>query len=399
MNLPWRKTKHHEIPGRGGYGQDIISRPASAAPTTMTRHASAQEAVTVRRRVDSAGRPDDGRRSPYGVVAPRGGYDDEAAAEYAKLQRRAAPTPSPFQPIPERQPFGIVPNDISLGDVRRMMEGLGEEVFQIAAALSEHPVRGRSGHSRRNSTQQRVDVDLSNSLIPAIGSDLVSLLSASGDSRPPAPILLQIAIQAAVAQWGYWKIKAWAPVAKQSEVLEPFMTRLYADIQDAENPRDAARWRAMTRRQLGKRVSATEVRAALVQKIVDVLSLPRMELVERAKIEAAFGDRITESTRTILRISTAIGAEVISEELEPGLVPPGTPFDPATMDDMWDEEQFPNRRAETVVCTTTLGLCEKRSSKDGREYRVIVSKPKFCGLDYRRYSQYHFVLIPLSRIR
>jgi hypothetical protein len=127
----------------------------------------------------------------------------------------------------------------------------------------------------------------------------------------------------------------------------------------------------MTRKQLIKRASPTDLRALLLQQITDLVILTKPP-ISRRTIEAQFGDRIEAMARLVVELNRNIGANIISEDLEAVLVDPGTAFDFKTMEDMWPGEVFGQSKTETVVCTTSLGL---RKSGHGR-HAVMLSKPK-----------------------
>jgi hypothetical protein len=128
----------------------------------------------------------------------------------------------------------------------------------------------------------------------------------------------------------------------------------------SENPKDAARWRTMTRKQLIKRASLSDVGASLLQHIVDVVVLTKSgsaQPLSRKTIEAAFEDRIEAVQRLVLDLNRDIGTRIVSDELAAVLVDPGARFDPRAMENMWpQEEDGKSRASDVVVCTTGLGL-------------------------------------------
>ncbi|KAJ7263613.1 hypothetical protein B0H12DRAFT_1230903 [Mycena haematopus] len=269
--------------------------------------------------------------------------------------------------------FGITANLTSVGDVRRTVEDLDAEIFQTAASLSEFDFRGQS--TRKHHGPRRVAPELHNRLIPVLGSELLSLLS-SGSSHPVPAILVQIALQTVMSAWSCTILGTWVLAHGTSEP-ESFLAELYTDICRAEDPKDAARWRIMTRKQLVKRASAADLKPSLLQNIADVVNLTRSgneESLSRKKIEAAFGDRIEVVLRLVLDLNRDMGTRIVSDELEAVLIDSGTRFDSQTMESMWPPEGVGKfRESELVVCTTGLGL---RKKQDGGAFGgAVFMKP------------------------
>ncbi|KAJ6493406.1 hypothetical protein C8R45DRAFT_989689 [Mycena sanguinolenta] len=271
--------------------------------------------------------------------------------------------------------FGITANLTSISDVRRTMEDLDAEIFQTAAALSEFDFRGHT--AKRYDGSRGVDLELHSRMIPLLGSELVALMSSGSRHVVPA-ILVQIGLQTVMSAWSYTTLRAWV-LAKGSSQAERFVSELYADICRAEDPKDAARWRTMTRKQLVKRASTADMGTSLLQNIADVVILTRSgseEPLSRKTIEAAFCDRIEAVLRLVLDLNRDIGTRIVSDELEAVLIDPGTRFDSRTMENMWPEEEVGKfRTSELVVCTTGLGL-RKKVQNGGAAGAAVFMKPK-----------------------
>ncbi|KAF8142991.1 hypothetical protein K438DRAFT_1946030 [Mycena galopus ATCC 62051] len=265
--------------------------------------------------------------------------------------------------------FGITANLTSIGDARRTMEDLDAEILQTAAALSEFDFRGHSARSHPRGSRG-ANPELHNRLIPILGSELLGLLSSG---KTPA-ILLQIALQTVMSAWSCTSLCAWV-LDRESDRHEGFLADLYAEICRVENTRDAARWRAMTRKQLVKRASPSDMGNSLLQDVVDVIILTKSggeEHLSRKTIEAAFGDRIEAVVRLVLDLNRDMGTRILSDELEVILISEGTRFDSRTMENMWPQDDAGKLRAsEVVVCTTGLGL--RKSTPNGA---VVFMKPK-----------------------
>ncbi|KAF7362768.1 NmrA domain-containing protein [Mycena venus] len=290
--------------------------------------------------------------------------------QVATLQSQQIPIHSQTADIPLSS-FGITANLTSTGDVRRMMEDLEAEIFQTAAALSEFDFRGQSARSRLQESRGQ-DSELHNRLVPVLGGELVGLLS-RGRAHPMPAILVQIALQSVMSAWSSTNICAWI-LNRGGDQLTGFLADLYAEICRAEDSRDAARWRTMTRKQLVKRASAADIGATLLQHIVDVIILSRSENEEplsRKAIEAAFGDRVEAVLRLVLDLNRDMGTRIVSDELETVFVDPGTRFDSRTMENEWPKDVGRLSGSELVVCTTGLGL--RKRVQNGA---VLFMKPK-----------------------
>ncbi|KAJ7154374.1 hypothetical protein C8R43DRAFT_1186498 [Mycena crocata] len=244
------------------------------------------------------------------------------------------------------------------------MEDLDAEIFQTAAALSEFNFQSQS----RKTQPPGVDLERMNQMV---GGELVGLFLANGGSQSVPEILVQIALQAALSAWSHSMLCSWA--LRASDASTKFWRELFTEIQRSEDSKDAARWRAITRKQLNKRAPLSEVKNWLLAFIYDVLILvkPRNEPPSRRKIDADCGDRIAVIARLVLEFNKAIGTQVVSEDLEAFIVAHRAKFEPEAMENMWAVDKIDS--LETVVCTTGLGL---RTRGHNAGEGMIISKPK-----------------------
>ncbi|KAJ7137619.1 hypothetical protein C8R43DRAFT_1109881 [Mycena crocata] len=264
------------------------------------------------------------------------------------------------------QGFGATLNGTSTADVRRMLQDLESETFQMAAGLSEFDFRTKM----RVTGPLSVDSELMERML---GRELLGLLLASGKGRPVPAMVVQIALQTAMAWWTEYKLHSW--ILKANDHSIGFWRKLHAQILRSEESQDAARWRAITRKQLNKLASLSDVQNSLLVSLVDVLILtkPMNEPPSRRTIEAVFGDRIAAIARLVLQLNKAVGTEVVSEDLEAVTVIPGGKFEPKTMENMWAEDDDTPGAPESVICTTALGLRMRRDNgRDG----LLIMKPK-----------------------
>jgi len=82
-----------------------------------------------------------------------------------------------------------------------------------------------------------------------------------------------------------------------------------------------------------------------------------------------------------MRVNKIIGEDVTSGDLEILAVPPGTAFDPSSMEDVYNEGALTRSGGTRVLCTTDLGLRKKvRVGTTGEREKqwavIILLKPK-----------------------
>ncbi|KAJ7214942.1 hypothetical protein GGX14DRAFT_609822 [Mycena pura] len=350
------KSRAEERPGALAEQNYPIARGSSLK--SVRPKSRAEERPSAREeQVKREGKLKGGRRN----VAKNETSDTEAMRiEISRLRDQIQAYEAQSPALPERaghgdilgQTFGVIANLTSIGDVRRMMDDLNDEIFQMAATVSEVDVRARL----QKSSSRRWDPDMQYRMIHILGDELTRLLMI-GRSHPPPDIVVQHALQTAMAGWGV-------------------KLHLYADIRDSEGPTDAARWRAITRKQLLKRgLSSDDARHSLLDCIADVLDLAILRgegRVSRRAVEEMLAARITAVARLVIDLNRAIGIHMISEDLETGIIPPGVTFDPTTMEDTWADGSRGVSRREIVACTTGLGVQER--GHDGEN--AVIMKPK-----------------------
>ncbi|KAJ6605459.1 hypothetical protein DFH09DRAFT_1353886 [Mycena vulgaris] len=147
----------------------------------------------------------------------------------------------------------------------------------------------------------------------------------------------------------------------------------------APDPKDAAGWRAMIRKQLISRASSSDLEMSLLHRIMDVLALTKARGADIASwktVEAEFGNRIRGVVGLMLKLNTDIGTHIVSEDLEAVFIQLGETFVPSDMESMWPAEE--NERGSisepSVVCGTGIGL-RKRGYEGGIAIVKIVFNP------------------------
>ncbi|KAJ7652891.1 hypothetical protein B0H17DRAFT_1147285 [Mycena rosella] len=226
------------------------------------------------------------------------------------------------------------PNLASTADVRRIMEDWNEEIFQTAAALADLGFRAKTTKTY-GTPCQGPDSEVRVHMAPALGSELVGLLSSSRGYQPAPEIVVQMALQSAISAWSYRKIQSWT--LDKSEEPNRFLTDLYTGVCHSEDPKDAARWLSITGKQLVQRASSSDLRISLLQDILDVLFSARADKSEgpnHKTVEMEIGDRVAVVARLVLDLNWAIGTQIVSDVLEAVFIEPGARFEPKTMENM-----------------------------------------------------------------
>ncbi|KAJ7511444.1 hypothetical protein B0H11DRAFT_2269152 [Mycena galericulata] len=274
--------------------------------------------------------------------------------------------------------FGVASNLTSTADVRRMIESLEDEIHQTAATLADSDFRRQSNKGPPG--RQVMDAEPKKNVVNILGGELVGLLLPSGGSRTAPAILVQIALQAVISAWSWSRLGAW----DLNHYRDASLTELYAEICRSEDPRDAARWRAMARKQLIRHASQTDLASSLSRYIKDVLILSDGEPASRKQMETHSGGRIAAVVQIVVELNREIGVNIISDDLEATFVFPGTPFEPKTMESMWPEDDLEgigSGQPEIVVCTTAVGLQRRSRRGDGG---ATVAKTKVLRVLWQR---------------
>ena len=146
----------------------------------------------------------------------------------------------------------------------------------------------------------------------------------------------------------------------------------------------SGRWRALTHNHtqslFHSKMDLVSFLLPLISKnIAEVLIVAGYRRVaEEVTDEVAdkFGHRIRVIVGTALRFNKIFGENITSCDLNLMLVSQGSPFDPATAEDI-GEGASPQTAADPVLCTTEVGLNRTvRDSKGGKMEESVLLKPK-----------------------
>lgn len=122
-------------------------------------------------------------------------------------------------------------------------------------------------------------------------------------------------------------------------------------LSDSDNQEASGRWRALTRARL--RPETNTWLTELTGELREVLVAASWEIKSEDALRS-FGARLEAIFKAILDVRVAIGEKVTSADIEVYVVPPGSPFDNAHM-----EDEYPDHRQEgwpVVIATTAVGL-------------------------------------------
>ena len=142
---------------------------------------------------------------------------------------------------------------------------------------------------------------------------------------------------------------------------------------DSDEQAVSGRWRALTRGQLKLETNTwldeltPELRAILMAASWEVTSEANAQSFE-TNFEAIF--------KAVLDVRSAIGEKVTSADIEVKVVPPGSPFVKALMEDVYPSNK-PEVQFESVIATTGIGLWKVAPSNGhGAHVYTVVLSPK-----------------------
>ena len=145
----------------------------------------------------------------------------------------------------------------------------------------------------------------------------------------------------------------------------------------------SGRWRALTHNHIqplfhSKMDSVSFLLPLISKNIAEVLIVAGYRRVaEEVTDEVAqkFGHRIRAIVGTALRLNKIFGENITSCDLNLMLVSEGSPFNPATAEDI-GEGASPQKTADLVLCTTDVGLNRSVRDSKGGKMETVLLKPK-----------------------
>ncbi|KAI5995306.1 hypothetical protein F5J12DRAFT_726162 [Pisolithus orientalis] len=199
------------------------------------------------------------------------------------------------------------------------------------------------------------------------------------------PILVQIAFQAYFAHVLQWITRAWN--IGGDETQNRLIEEIYEKVRDTEAQAISGRWRALTRANIPRRqCDELQLTSLLTTKILsglaDILlaagcNASQAELV--TALSSKFREKVLFLVTLAVRVNKIVGEDVTSGDLEVLTVPPASLFDPANMEDVYNEAA--SGTGARVLCTTDLGLRKRvRISMTGEKEKqwavTTLLKPK-----------------------
>jgi hypothetical protein len=128
---------------------------------------------------------------------------------------------------PKGSAFGATADAVSTADVRGMMARLDDEIFQIAAGLSDCEFRGKPTKTNTK-TFQPVGSELRSRMSRMLGDELMKVLTSDGSQAAP-DILVQIALQTTMSTWSHILVDCWV-LKEHSNEWNKFFAELYREI-------------------------------------------------------------------------------------------------------------------------------------------------------------------------
>ncbi|KAG1869952.1 hypothetical protein F4604DRAFT_1583884 [Suillus subluteus] len=255
-------------------------------------------------------------------------------------------------------------------EVIRLVDELNQEIMQTAAFISDsfdfaHKPEHRAKFKDANTRTSEL-----------IGPAMLSLLGTVQHKEDP--LLIQIALQAAIVEFCRWIIMTWDFDGLEAE--QP-LTEIYTEVRETESQEVSGRWRALTRSH-AQRV-APDVHSTMVAHINETLVNVMISAGCTKDFKDAyreftikFGERVSNIVRMAVRLNRAMGEEVTSADLWPIHAAAGERFDTESMKDF---DEWSGAQSGVVLCTTALGLqmSEKVGHEEDAVYKtLILVKPK-----------------------
>ena len=270
------------------------------------------------------------------------------------------------------------PDTISHGAVKRMVDQLNAEVYQMSALMSDHfPFGDRrpSLHTERQPAYARICENVGVGIAHA-----VMTCSHADDSA-----LVQVIIQAYVVERIWWAFQMWSftvnpgLINELSDLHEKIFlagahTQIWSFIRHTdryitESQSISARWRSLTKRYLNhvsEQQATTNLRTFkdyLATGLVDILVIAGVPLSNEmisSRVHENFGERILSIVSRTLELRKVVGVDITDSEFEILRPHYGGHFHREFMENI--EETGSGRRTaksqdgQPVLCTTEMGL-------------------------------------------
>ncbi|GLB37966.1 hypothetical protein LshimejAT787_0410170 [Lyophyllum shimeji] len=250
---------------------------------------------------------------------------------------------------PGAQPLDISPKGETLGGVASMVDRLNSEIFQTAAHMADS--LDFTNPATMNAQEIRAVVDRAS---VTLGRPLALVLQAT--SAQPGidfnPLPVQIGLQACLISCCERIATSWCPGHWD---YGDFLAAIYLRVAGSTPPTVAAKWRALTERQLKNPSDSTtqaEMEDYILRNLVDALVIAgwRRTQSNGRDLLTKFRERLGQIVKLALRLNMSLG-----DNWELMTVHPNELFEAENMDDAYDGAAE-KHDGDHVVCTTELGL-------------------------------------------
>ncbi|GJE90678.1 hypothetical protein PsYK624_068220 [Phanerochaete sordida] len=276
----------------------------------------------------------------------------------------------------EAQAFLDKSDAVSYGDVQRMLEHLNEQIFQLAALVTDRTPFG-------DGRLQDRELDAVHAKVARwLGCPIADMLAQASHAEDPT--WAQVGLQAMAVELAAWIINAWDVGLDDGQGA--LLTNMHQLLFEKESQAISARWRVLSRRcakELARPPAdvVAEAAAHLLESLHCVLRLSGARaLGTRKSWGAAFADKARDIVVQSLAVQKAIGEDVASADFQ--LICPSAAgaalFDESSMEDLNARKRDKLRKSRDsslVLCTTDIGLrrCEK---VEGQVNVAVVAKAK-----------------------
>ncbi|KAF7309115.1 hypothetical protein MKEN_01113600 [Mycena kentingensis (nom. inval.)] len=261
-----------------------------------------------------------------------------------------------------------IADSTSIADAARKLGELNEEIFHLAAMLADSDVYPRAEAPAPNAFFHQYG----QYLFRLVGAEVAQYFVTTPPCAVP-DVLVQFILQAAMVEWCHWVICSWGCGAESEQLL----SALLESLRVREGAGDAARWRAATRKH-AELVVVEQLEGRkndLLSRVAIVVQLMNQGMAPEA-IYAVAGERAGAICDAAMDLKHAIGAEIVSDDLETWRDPPRTAFVPGRMESVGADV---SHAGGFVLLTTALGLgCGRRVASRGaeRDGENVLVKPK-----------------------
>ncbi|OJT02597.1 hypothetical protein TRAPUB_6861 [Trametes pubescens] len=371
--------------------QDIIKGLQEDLQASQAAHQASEERC---HELDDYGQ----RMKKYAAQLERNGKATEG--EKAELERALAQAQAERRDLTtlldrrtaelkEAQTYLNKVDDVADSEVLALVQRINTQIFQTAAKISDDFLASY-GTQKYSAIVKEAVARLEKST--TIGAELPLILSTSNHSADP--ILVQIALQVALATLAYHAASPWST---SFEKQTAFLHSIYAEMCKHELQSVFGRWRTMT---------LTYARALIPEKAQGA-SMPTSRMIDcvsdvllacgadgspeqvRDLVKQHYGKRLKQLATHVLDFRRIAGEQIVSRDLQVIVAWPPAPFDPTLMEDEWAETKKSASPASAsavgnILCTTHLGLIRQerraeadKDSQDAEPMRkVVMLKPK-----------------------